>query len=101
VVADVSEQLEGRPDQSRRGCCSRVKQRLLKQMAGVSSAVQRGGSQGMVTVDRKDADGPTMVVAVSKDGTKIASWRSGRGPALVLVHGSALDHSQWMASCRS
>jgi pimeloyl-ACP methyl ester carboxylesterase len=49
----------------------------------------------MVTVDRKDADGPTMVVAVSKDGTNIASWRSGTGPAMVLVHGTAMDHSQW------
>jgi pimeloyl-ACP methyl ester carboxylesterase len=49
----------------------------------------------MVTVNRKDADGPMMVVAVSKDGTKIASWRSGTGPALVLVHGSAMDHGQW------
>jgi pimeloyl-ACP methyl ester carboxylesterase len=49
----------------------------------------------MVTVDRKDADAPTMVVAVSKDGTKIATWRSGAGPALVLVHGTAMDHNQW------
>jgi pimeloyl-ACP methyl ester carboxylesterase len=31
-----------------------------------------------------------MVTAVSTDGTKITSWRSGTGPALVLVHGTAI-----------
>jgi pimeloyl-ACP methyl ester carboxylesterase len=49
----------------------------------------------MVTVDRADADTPMMVTAVSMDGTKITSWRSGTGPALVLVHGTAMDHRQW------
>lgn len=49
----------------------------------------------MVTVDRADADTPMMVTAVSKDGTKITSWRSGTGPALVLVHGGAVDHTGW------
>jgi pimeloyl-ACP methyl ester carboxylesterase len=49
----------------------------------------------MVTVDRADADIPMMVTAVSSDGTKITSWRSGTGPALVLVHGTAIDHTQW------
>ncbi|PVZ10954.1 alpha/beta fold hydrolase [Actinomycetospora cinnamomea] len=32
---------------------------------------------------------------VSADGTPIASWRSGAGPPLVLVHGTASDHSRW------
>lgn len=31
----------------------------------------------------------------SRDGTPIASWRSGEGPPLVLVHGTASDHSRW------
>ena len=31
----------------------------------------------------------------SKDGTRIAYWRSGSGPALLLVHGTTADHSRW------
>src|SRR5918998_6394003 len=31
----------------------------------------------------------------SEDGTRIAGWRSGEGPPLVLVHGTAADHSRW------
>jgi len=31
----------------------------------------------------------------SQDGTPIAYWRSGDGPPLVLVHGTASDHSRW------
>lgn len=31
----------------------------------------------------------------SRDGTKIAYERSGNGPSLVLVHGTATDHSYW------
>jgi pimeloyl-ACP methyl ester carboxylesterase len=31
----------------------------------------------------------------SEDGTKIAYWRSGQGPPLVLVHGTTADHSRW------
>ena len=31
----------------------------------------------------------------SKDGTPIAYWRSGDGPPLVLVHGTAADHHRW------
>ena len=31
----------------------------------------------------------------SEDGTPIAYWRSGEGPPLVLVHGTAADHSRW------
>jgi len=29
----------------------------------------------------------------SRDGTPIAAWRSGQGPALLLVHGTVADHS--------
>jgi len=32
---------------------------------------------------------------VSADGTPIACWRSGSGPPLVLVHGTAADHARW------
>lgn len=31
----------------------------------------------------------------SADGTPIACWRSGSGPALVVVHGSTNDHTNW------
>jgi pimeloyl-ACP methyl ester carboxylesterase len=31
----------------------------------------------------------------SRDGTRIAYWRSGEGPPLVLVHGTAADHGRW------
>jgi pimeloyl-ACP methyl ester carboxylesterase len=39
------------------------------------------------------AAGPENVV--SKDGTPIAVWRSGEGPPLVLIHGTAADHTRW------
>jgi pimeloyl-ACP methyl ester carboxylesterase len=32
---------------------------------------------------------------ISSDGTPIAYWRSGQGPALVLVHGASADHTRW------
>ena len=31
----------------------------------------------------------------SNDGTPSAYWRSGEGPPLVLVHGTAADHGRW------
>ena len=31
----------------------------------------------------------------SSDGTILGVWRSGTGPALVLVHGSTADHTRW------
>jgi pimeloyl-ACP methyl ester carboxylesterase len=31
----------------------------------------------------------------SKDGPHIAYWRSGQGPPLALVHGTAADHGRW------
>jgi pimeloyl-ACP methyl ester carboxylesterase len=37
----------------------------------------------------------TLDRVTSPDGTPIASWRSGDGPPLVLVHGTASDHSRW------
>jgi pimeloyl-ACP methyl ester carboxylesterase len=38
---------------------------------------------------------PVLQQTVSPDGTPIAYWRSGRGPALVMVHGASADHSRW------
>jgi pimeloyl-ACP methyl ester carboxylesterase len=32
---------------------------------------------------------------VSQDGTRLAVWRTGEGPPLVLVHGTTADHSRW------
>lgn len=34
-----------------------------------------------------------MQTVISKDGTRIAFWRSGGGPPLVLVHGTTADHT--------
>jgi pimeloyl-ACP methyl ester carboxylesterase len=33
--------------------------------------------------------------ATSPDGTRIACWRSGTGPPLLLVHGTTADHTRW------
>jgi pimeloyl-ACP methyl ester carboxylesterase len=32
---------------------------------------------------------------ISRDGTPIAVWRTGAGPPLLLVHGTAADHTRW------
>ncbi len=32
---------------------------------------------------------------VSRDGTRIAYWKTGSGPPLVLVHGTSADHTRW------
>ena len=32
---------------------------------------------------------------ISKDGIAIAFQRSGSGPLLILVHGTASDHTRW------
>ncbi|HLW93361.1 MAG TPA: alpha/beta hydrolase [Roseiarcus sp.] len=31
----------------------------------------------------------------SRDGAEIACWKSGSGPALILVHGTMADHTRW------
>ncbi len=36
---------------------------------------------------------PTRGVSISRDGTRIAWFRSGTGPPLVLVHGATADHT--------
>jgi pimeloyl-ACP methyl ester carboxylesterase len=37
----------------------------------------------------------TELTTTSRDGTRIAYWRTGQGPALVLVHGATADHTRW------
>ncbi len=37
----------------------------------------------------------TVTRVVSRDGTEIAYWTSGDGPALLLVHGTTADHTRW------
>ena len=32
----------------------------------------------------------------SRDGTRLAAWRSGAGAPLVLVHGTTVNHSDWV-----
>src|SRR5581483_11512741 len=32
----------------------------------------------------------------SPDGARLAVWRSGEGPPLVLVHGTTVSHSDWL-----
>jgi pimeloyl-ACP methyl ester carboxylesterase len=38
---------------------------------------------------------PGVMRVVSRDGTKIAYWTSGKGPPLVVVHGTPADHTRW------
>jgi pimeloyl-ACP methyl ester carboxylesterase len=40
---------------------------------------------------------PTMTRTVSRDGTEIATFTSGEGPPLLLVHGGGGDHTRWDA----
>lgn len=49
----------------------------------------------MSTTQKSTASEPTVETVVSSDGTPIACWRTGDGPPLVLVHGTAADHARW------
>jgi pimeloyl-ACP methyl ester carboxylesterase len=40
-------------------------------------------------------DEASVMRVVSRDGTEIACWRSGKGPPLVVVHGTPADHTRW------
>jgi pimeloyl-ACP methyl ester carboxylesterase len=42
-----------------------------------------------------DPKTPIQYITYSRDGTEIACWKSGTGPALILVHGTAADHTRW------
>src|SRR5438876_7125721 len=37
----------------------------------------------------------TLLHVTSRDGTRLAVWRSGQGPPLVLVHGTTVNHTDW------
>jgi pimeloyl-ACP methyl ester carboxylesterase len=40
--------------------------------------------------------GETLAGTVTTEGgTPLAYWRSGEGPPLLLVHGTAADHNRW------
>jgi pimeloyl-ACP methyl ester carboxylesterase len=45
--------------------------------------------------DAMSSTEPVLEKTVAPDGTPIAYWRSGSGPALVLVHGASADHTRW------
>ena len=36
-----------------------------------------------------------LVTVTSNDGTPIALWKTGKGPSLLVVHGTCADHSAW------
>jgi pimeloyl-ACP methyl ester carboxylesterase len=36
-----------------------------------------------------------METVASPDGTRIAYWRNGSGPCLVLIHGTSANHTRW------
>src|ERR671934_149028 len=38
---------------------------------------------------------PEPITITSPDGTPIALWKSGSGPSLLAVHGTAADHTAW------
>jgi pimeloyl-ACP methyl ester carboxylesterase len=42
-----------------------------------------------------DTKTPVQHTTRSRDGTEIAYWKSGAGPALILVHGTMADHTRW------
>ena len=51
-----------------------------------------------VAADCRASRGPdrgAVQTVTSSDGTRIAFWRSGKGPALLLVHGATSDHNTW------
>ena len=47
------------------------------------------------TIQVNGVGGATMTRVVSRDGTEIACWTSGKGPPLVVVHGTPADHTRW------
>jgi pimeloyl-ACP methyl ester carboxylesterase len=48
-----------------------------------------------MSVESRETEERLAHTVVSRDGTPIAFWRSGEGPPLVLVHGTAGDHGRW------
>jgi pimeloyl-ACP methyl ester carboxylesterase/AcrR family transcriptional regulator len=50
-------------------------------------------ASGIAAFDRYQA--ANMETTTSNDGTRIALWRRGSGPPLLLVHGGVCDHLAW------
>ena len=48
-----------------------------------------------MSIEIREAGGRLAHTTASRDGTPIALWRSGEGPPLVLMHGTAADHGRW------
>jgi pimeloyl-ACP methyl ester carboxylesterase len=48
-----------------------------------------------MSIQSREAGERLAHTTASRDGTPIAFWRSGEGPPLVLVHGTAADHGRW------
>ncbi len=53
-----------------------------------ASAGAKGDRMGAVAASE-------VVHVISADGTAIGLWRTGSGPSLIAVHGSAADHTAW------
>jgi pimeloyl-ACP methyl ester carboxylesterase len=66
---------------------------VILHLATVTSAAL---SLGVACVaEAKVSGSPPMMSITSTDGTTIAYARSGHGPPLVIVHGTAADHTRW------
>jgi pimeloyl-ACP methyl ester carboxylesterase len=68
--------------------------------AGRQAAIAKQGipaaSAGPIVIGHQNNPaGDTMNTITSRDGTRIAFWRSGSGQPLVLVHGTTADHTRW------
>ena len=42
-------------------------------------------------------DNEKLIRVRSDDGTRLAMWRSGEGPPLMLVHGTTVNHADWVS----
>jgi pimeloyl-ACP methyl ester carboxylesterase len=80
------------------------RRRLVRGLAGTASAglvpLARGRPAGAQIRHSADAHSSPEAIEqmeslLSPDGTRIAYQRVGSGPPLVLVHGTADDHSRW------
>ena len=60
---------------------------------------RRNGRESKVRVavwkEGKEMQETSTGTVTTESGTPLAYWRSGKGPPLVLVHGTAADHSRW------
>lgn len=74
------------------------RRRLMRGAASVTASVLALASVRTAAAEQGSETAPeeaVMEVVVAPDGTRIAAWRTGTGPPLVLVHGTADDHTIW------